>query len=128
MPLPNWLRYVNKRFTNRLTMRLARLPLSPISIVYHIGRKSGKSYQTPVIVEPVEDGFMFALTYGEDVDWYHNVLAAEGCEILWRGKLFKLESPAGVPPQDALDSYPFPFKYILRLAGIQGFFKMRIQD
>jgi deazaflavin-dependent oxidoreductase (nitroreductase family) len=128
MPLPNWLRYVNKRFTNRLTMRLARLPLSPISIVYHTGRKSGKLYRTPVIAEPVEDGFLFALTYGEEVDWYHNVLASGKCELLWRGKKFELENPESVPAQVARDHYPFPFKYILRLAGIQGFFQMRIQQ
>ena len=127
MPLPNWLRSVNKRFTNRLTMRIARLPLSPISIVYHTGRKSGKTYQTPVIVEPIQDGFMFALTYGEDVDWYRNVRAAGKCELLWKGKMLKLESPERAPAHDALDKYPFPFKYILQLAGIQGFFKMHIQ-
>jgi deazaflavin-dependent oxidoreductase (nitroreductase family) len=128
MPLPNWLRYVNKRFTNRITLRIARLSFSPISIVYHIGRKSGNTYQTPVIVDRVEDGFMFALTYGEEVDWYHNVQAAGKCELLWQGKMFKLESPEKVPAQDALDTYSFPFKYILRLAGIRGFFKMRIQN
>jgi len=128
MPLPNWLRYVNKRFTNRLTMNLAGLPLSPISIVHHIGRKSGKSYRTPVIVQRVEEGFLFALTYGEDVDWYHNVQAAGKCELFWRGKTYKLESPERAPAHEALDRYPLLFRYILRLAGIQGFFKMRIQE
>jgi deazaflavin-dependent oxidoreductase (nitroreductase family) len=127
VPLPNWLRFANKRFTNRLTMRLARLSHSPISIVYHTGRKSGQPYQTPVIAKPIEDGFMFALTYGETVDWYRNVQAAGKCELLRQGKRIKLENPETVPFPDALEAYPFPFKSILRLARVQGFFKMRIR-
>jgi len=127
MPLPNWLRYVNKCLTNRFTLKIAGLSFSPISIVYHTGRKSGKPYLTPVIAEPIQSGFMFALTYGPDVDWYRNVQAARGCELLWHGKKYSLENPETMAVRDALAAFPFPFKYILRLTHMQHFFKMRVQ-
>jgi hypothetical protein len=34
------------------------------------------------MVEPTTDGVVIALTYGPEVDWYRNVLAAGHCELL----------------------------------------------
>ena len=45
----------------------------------HVGRKSGKQYETPIIVQPTAGGFVIELTYGPGVDWYRNVRAAGGC-------------------------------------------------
>jgi hypothetical protein len=36
-------------------------------------------YETPIFVEPFDRGFVIELTYGPQVDWYKNVLAAGGC-------------------------------------------------
>jgi hypothetical protein len=47
------------KFTlNPLTRRLARSSMGPFSIVRHVGRRSGRLYETPIIVSPVEDGFV----------------------------------------------------------------------
>lgn len=35
---------------NRWTTRLARAGRGPFSLVRHVGRKSGKPYETPIIV------------------------------------------------------------------------------
>jgi hypothetical protein len=55
---------------NRWTTRLARAGRGPFSLVRHVGRTSGKQYETPIIVAPAEGGFIAELTYGENVDWY----------------------------------------------------------
>jgi hypothetical protein len=53
-----------KNTLNRLTLRLARRRLGPFWIIRHVGRKSGRSFETPLILAPVPEGFVAELTYG----------------------------------------------------------------
>src|SRR5690349_1782172 len=85
-----WLRLL-KHTLNPLTRKLARLSFGPFSIVRHVGRRSGKVYETPIIVAPAHDGFVIELTYGPDVDWHKNILAAGGCTILWHGQTYTID-------------------------------------
>jgi deazaflavin-dependent oxidoreductase (nitroreductase family) len=71
---------------NRLTLRMARRGIGPFSLVRHVGRKSGKTYETPIIIQPTPGGFMIELTYGDKVDWYRNVVAAGGCVLRYNGR------------------------------------------
>jgi hypothetical protein len=114
MPIPNRIRYFNKRFLNRLTIKIAGASHSPIALV-----------QTPVMVKPLEDGFMFALTYGPAVDWYRNVLASGSCTLLWHGGKYQLEDPQSVPTKTGLHAFPPPFRQILMAIRIEHFFKMK---
>jgi len=74
-----------KHTLNRLTLRMARRGIGPFSLVRHVGRKSGRTYETPIIIQPTDGGFMVELTYGDKVDWYRNVLAAGGCVLRYKG-------------------------------------------
>jgi hypothetical protein len=65
MKIPNKVRYLNKKFTNRLMMRIAGKKHSPIVIMEHLGRVSGKVYRVPLLAAAYKDGFMFALTYAQ---------------------------------------------------------------
>jgi len=76
---------VLKHSLNRVTSRVARGRSGPFALVRHVGRKSGKSYETPIIVQRVAGGFVIELTYGPNVDWYRNIVAANGCSILFHG-------------------------------------------
>jgi len=125
MYIPNWVRYANKRFTNRLMMKIAGASASPIAVVGHAGRRSGQAYETPVMVAPVPGGFVFALTYGPGVDWYRNVLAAGGCSLRWHGQGYSLREPETLERGAALPAFhPLP-RLVLRAAGMQHFFKMK---
>jgi deazaflavin-dependent oxidoreductase (nitroreductase family) len=73
-----------KHTLNRATLRAARSGRGPFSIVTCIGRKSGKTYETPIIVQPTEGGFMIELTYGDQVQWYKNARAAGSCRITYK--------------------------------------------
>src|SRR5215510_1568064 len=86
LQLRNGLLTALKYTLNPLTRRLARSSFGPFSIVRHVGRRSGKRYETPIIVAPLKDGFVIELTYGPDVDWHKNILVAGGCTLLWHGK------------------------------------------
>jgi hypothetical protein len=56
-----------KNTPNRATIRIARSGRGPFTLVRHIGRKTGTTYETPIIVARVPDGFVAELTYGPEV-------------------------------------------------------------
>lgn len=95
----------NKRVLNRLTIHVAgRLPY--MGIVIHVGRRSGNVYRTPVNVFRSEDGFRFALTYGQDAEWVRNALSFGAVRLVTRHREYELTGPllvsdperAHVPP------------------------------
>jgi len=89
MPIPRWVARFNKRVTNRLFLVFAgRLP--PFAIVNHTGRSSGRRYRTPVLAFTTETGFVFALTYGRDVDWARNLVASGGGSLRYKGEEIQL--------------------------------------
>ena len=65
-----------KRFVNPLLHNLGRASRGPFALLRHVGRRSGKTYEIPIMVWPVQDGFLIALTYGRQVDWLRNLQAA----------------------------------------------------
>jgi hypothetical protein len=116
---------LNKRIFNRATLKFAGSAYSPISIIRHFGRRSGTTYVTPVIVEPLGDTFLFALPYGFKVDWYRNILAAGRGTVIWHGKEYLVESPAPLPIGTGLPSFPFILRLIVRIVGAQHFIQMK---
>ena len=62
-------------------------------VIEHHGRRSGKTYHTPVVVRPTSDGFIVPMPWGEGTDWYRNVRAAGECVIRWKGRDYPLVQP-----------------------------------
>src|SRR6202012_2520430 len=93
MPFPRALARLNKVGLNRLTRHTA--PLTPgMGVVVHRGRRSGRRYETPVMVFRTPTGFIIALTYGpQRTDWVRNVVAAGGCELRTGGRTHQMRSP-----------------------------------
>ena len=114
-----------KHYFNPLTRRIARSSFGPFAIVRHIGRRSGKQYETPIIVQPVEDGFIFELTYGPEVDWYKNMQAAGGCTLVWHGKEYVIDRIEPIDTETGMAAFPLPERLILRASRRQHFAKMK---
>jgi deazaflavin-dependent oxidoreductase (nitroreductase family) len=112
---------------NPLTRRLARVSFGPFSIVQHVGRRSGKQYETPIIVAPLRDGFMIELTYGPDVDWHKNVLAAGGCTIVRRGQEYAINRIEPVDSETGLAAFPPSQRLVLRLLRRTHFEKLLLK-
>jgi deazaflavin-dependent oxidoreductase (nitroreductase family) len=83
-------------FTNRLFNPVSRRFAGWVpgfAVVIVAGRTSGTVRRTPVNVFHDGSDRIFALTYGSDVQWVKNVIAAGGCELQERGKVIRLRDP-----------------------------------
>ncbi len=112
------LRKFNKYVTNRILRNFARLRRGPFAVLQHVGRKSGKSYETTLLAWPVEGGFVFALTYGPEVDWYRNLRAAGRGKLFWHGKVFLIGEPETIDAGVALPALPPLIRTILEKRGV----------
>ncbi len=69
------------------------------------------------------EDWIFALTYGSDVQWVKNVIAAGGCRLTTRRKTYELGSPRlFVDPSRRL--MPFPVRQFLGLLRVSEFLRM----
>jgi deazaflavin-dependent oxidoreductase (nitroreductase family) len=87
--------------TRPIALRSAGKAGSNTSVVRHVGRRSGKAYETPVVAVHHEDSFFIALPYGERTDWQKNVLVSGTAEVVTDGKSFAVDRPEVVPMREA---------------------------
>jgi deazaflavin-dependent oxidoreductase (nitroreductase family) len=124
MRLQQYVRTFNKHVTNRILGRVARSKHGLFAFVRHVGRRSGKTYETPVIVFPLADGFVLALTYGKEVDWYRNVTAAGRCVIIWHQREYAISRIEPMTLEGAKPLLRQPFRTLLGVFGTQHFVRM----
>jgi deazaflavin-dependent oxidoreductase (nitroreductase family) len=117
-----WLARINIVFTNRMTSLFAGW-LPGFGILTHIGRKSGKVYQTPVNVFRASNGFIIALTYSSESEWVKNVLATGGCRLKTRGKKYQLSAPK-VVRDPTRRRFPVPVRVVLRIVGADEYMEL----
>jgi deazaflavin-dependent oxidoreductase (nitroreductase family) len=119
MPLSKRLARFNLRVTNRVLGPVAeRLP--GFGIVVHRGRRSGRTYRTPVNIFRHGDGYMIALTYGRDSQWVRNVLAAGEVDVEIRGRTVHLTAPELVH-DERRRLVPAPVRVPLSAANVSDF-------
>lgn len=118
-----WLRPFTIRFVNPITRRFAgRLP--NFGIIEYTGRKSGTHYRTPMNVFRKGDDWVFALTYGPDVQWVKNVIASGECRLTSRGKTYDLTDPQ-LFHDPARSQMPTPVRQFLGLLRVTEFLRMK---
>jgi deazaflavin-dependent oxidoreductase (nitroreductase family) len=114
-------------FTTQVFNRFSRLFvhwLPYFAIISYRGRKSGKTYHTPMNVFRDGDDYVFALTYGSDVQWVQNVLAAGEADLRIRNRIIHLMDPEMfVDPTRHL--MPPPVRIALGWARVSEFLRMR---
>ncbi|WP_040835802.1 nitroreductase family deazaflavin-dependent oxidoreductase [Nocardia brevicatena] len=92
MVLPRALAKFNRKVTNPVAgLVVGRVP--GWGIIVHVGRKSGRTYRTPVTLFVRDGVYRVALTYGRDVDWVKNILAAGEFAVETRGTTITLTDP-----------------------------------
>jgi hypothetical protein len=98
---------------------------SEFALVRHVGRRSGKSYETPIIVMPMGEDFVIALTYGPKVDWYRNLQAAGQGTLLWHGRAYPIGKSESMDRTLALSAFSPLQRFILRFVGLQHFVRVK---
>ena len=67
--------------------------LPGFGLLLYRGRNSGREYRTPMNVFRRGEEYVFALTYGSDVQWVKNILSAGECRLVTRGRTIRLICP-----------------------------------
>jgi len=117
------------RFTNPVMMPLAGKRWNPIfAIVEHRGRKSARRYAAPVAARRIGGGFVVSLAFGAQVDWYRNLLAANGGIIRWRGDAYPVAVPERIDAPIGLAAFHPVQRLLLRIAGVDGYVRVADAD
>jgi deazaflavin-dependent oxidoreductase (nitroreductase family) len=117
-------RRVATRYVNPLTRHVAsRLPA--FGVLTHRGRKTGRSYQTPLNVFRRGQEYYFFLTYGSDVQWVKNVLVSGSCSLETRGRLVSLVEPELISDPELRPAPPVVRFVERRMAGVTQYLRMR---
>jgi deazaflavin-dependent oxidoreductase (nitroreductase family) len=108
--------------TNPMMVGLAGKRWNPFfGVVEHVGRKSGRSYSTPIAVRRVDRGFIASPAFGLQVDWYRNLVAAGGGSIRWRDHVYPVRSPVALDRSTALAAFTAVQRFFLRLGSINNY-------
>ena len=91
------------------------------SVVRHVGRRSGRTYEAPVAARRVDDGFVVALAFGRSAHWYCNLVARAGGVVVWQGREYPVGNPREVDAADALATFLPIQRAGLRAAGVDGY-------
>ncbi|MBE0688316.1 MAG: nitroreductase [Anaerolineaceae bacterium] len=122
----NGIRYFNKYIFNHLTLLFAGTDIGPFSKLIHKGRKSGKTFHTPVLATYVGNTVIIPLSYGEQVDWLRNIIAAGGCEIIYRKNRKTTTNPEVVTGKVALSLLPEKRRRIFERFKLENFLRLQI--
>lgn len=128
MSKPTRLQFL-RRFTTTLFNPISRrfaAWLPGFGILVYRGRTSGRAYRTPMNVFRRGNTYFLALTYGPDVQWVKNVVAAGGCELVTGGRRIRLGSPR-VFSDPGRRLMPTPVRQFLGLMRVTEFMELQIE-
>ncbi len=87
------IRRTNRAVFNPRQMESAGTPGSYASIIRHVGRTTGRPYETPIQAVSTDGGFVVGLPYGARADWLQNVLAAGTATLVHEGRDHEIDRP-----------------------------------
>ena len=118
-------RRMNRAFWNPRAMETAGTPGAYASIIRHVGRTSGRDYETPVGAVATRDGFVIALPYGSQADWLKNVLASGRAVIVDEGLTYEVDQPEIIGSDEAAIHFSQQELRAQRLFGVDESLRVR---
>jgi deazaflavin-dependent oxidoreductase (nitroreductase family) len=107
---------VNRAFFNPIQLRYAWL-LPPWAVIVHRGRRSGRTYRTPVNAYRRGNVLAAVVMYGEQSDWVQNVLAGGG-SVIRGGRTYELRDVQLFATEELPSWTPIPARVLGRLSGL----------
>jgi deazaflavin-dependent oxidoreductase (nitroreductase family) len=119
------------RVLNPLLRKLAgKRHMAMAAQMHHTGRRSGRSFLTPVGAKLSGGYFLIPLTFGNQSDWCRNVRAAGGARIRWKGDDYQLMEPELLDTKAARTEIRSTFnlsdRAFIRLMGITQVMRLRL--
>lgn len=111
-----------------LALKTAGTPGAYASVIRHVGRTTGRPYDTPVGAVATEDGFVIALPYGSNTDWLKNVLASGSATIVDEGSTYRVDQPEIVPTAVVQHHFPPGNQRSHRWFGVDQCLRVRRVD
>jgi deazaflavin-dependent oxidoreductase (nitroreductase family) len=109
------------RRTTALMLPFAGHRWNPVfAVLEHRGRRTGRQYATPIAVRRVRDGFVIALAFGAQVDWYRNLVGGSGGSLRWRGRTYAIGAPQTIDADLGVASFHPIQRAALCLGGIDA--------
>jgi deazaflavin-dependent oxidoreductase (nitroreductase family) len=96
-----------------------------VGVLQHRGRRTGRTYATPVGMRRLAGGYVLPLTFGDHSAWYRNVLSAGGAVVIYRGETHRVVEPRVVGWSIAAPAFPRYERLQFRLVGIRQFLSLR---
>jgi deazaflavin-dependent oxidoreductase (nitroreductase family) len=121
-------RVFNKYIFNHITLTFAGSEKGPFSVLYHTGRRSGRSYRTPVLATYLDGTIIIPLSYGENVDWLRNILAAGCCEIQHKNVRILAINPVVMDAAAALAMLPEERRKLLERFKLEKYLRLQVLD
>ena len=118
-PVVDAVRRLNMRVLNPRQMATAGQPGAFAQILRHTGRTSGRTFETPLGIEPTDDGFVIALVYGNDTQWLRNVLTAGRAEVVRDDVCYEVERPEVVSVEDVIGFFKPSDRRLFGLFGVE---------
>src|SRR5215469_9903627 len=120
------------KMLNPLIVKLAgRSHFHMAAQLTHTGRRSGRTYVTPVGARRAGDVVLIPLTFGNQSDWSRNVLAAGRCSLRLEGVDYDATAPTLLSPQEAGPHARAVFgrleRFSMRMLGIQQFLRLSLE-
>lgn len=125
MAILDVVRQLNKHVLNPAMIRLAGGKHGSAAVIEHTGRRSGKSYATPVVALRVADGFVIPLPYGTRVDWLRNVLAARRATIRVHRETYEVSQPEIIDTATAVSQLSASRRRTFGGFGIKNYLKVQ---
>jgi deazaflavin-dependent oxidoreductase (nitroreductase family) len=119
------------RMLNPLVVKLAgRRHFHMAAQIRHVGRRSGRTYTTPVSARRSGDMVVIALTFGNQSDWSRNVRSAGGGSIRIEGADYDVTQHQFMSRQEAKPLVDAAFSPIeragFRMLGIKQVMYLRV--
>jgi deazaflavin-dependent oxidoreductase (nitroreductase family) len=86
------------------------------AIIECTGRRTGRTYTTPIRVVEQPDDYIVPLTYGRKTSWYVNLKHNPGI-LHWQGQAIPVGHPTLVPSATVTHLLPPPSRFLLWLDG-----------
>ena len=118
MTFPPALAVLPRRLNPYFDFLNRRIP--PLAVLHHNGRRTGRSYDTPVQAYPTAQGYVVGLAYDRNASWALNLLAAGGGEMTRANRRYRITKPRRVG-REVLQLLPRWAQLMMRAVGIDDY-------